>query len=138
MYVENGFVLTIGNKVKKIPVDIFNGANIASVTFEEGSVCETIEKKAFLNVRRLTSIVLPDSVTTIGDYAFYYSPDITSVEISKKVTSIGASAFEECTALANFTFGGTSAEWQAITKGANWNKKSKITLITCSDGIATL
>lgn len=137
-YVENGFVLTIGNKVKKIPVDIFNGANIASVTFEEGSVCETIEKKAFLNVRKLTSIVLPDSVTTIGDYAFHYSPDITSVEISKKVTSIGVSAFEECTALANFTFGGTSAEWKAITKGANWNKKSKITLITCSDGIATL
>ena len=42
---------------------------------------------------------IPDSVTHIGDEAFYYCESLQSIVIPNSVTHIGDSAFEECTAL---------------------------------------
>ncbi|MDR0917774.1 MAG: leucine-rich repeat domain-containing protein, partial [Oscillospiraceae bacterium] len=44
----------------------------------------------------LTSVIIPDSVTSIGDSAFYFSYYLTSVTIPNSVTSIGNSAFRWC------------------------------------------
>ena len=51
----------------------------------------------------LTSIVIPDSVTSIGSLAFYNCTSLTSVTISDNVTSIGSSAFYNCTGLTDVT-----------------------------------
>ena len=48
----------------------------------------------------LTSIVIPNSVTSIGEDAFYGCSSLTSIEIPNSVTSIGYSAFSGCK---NFT-----------------------------------
>lgn len=50
----------------------------------------------------ITSVTIPDSVTTIGDYAFS-SCGITSVTISNSVTSIGYHAFSSCRNLTSVT-----------------------------------
>ena len=42
---------------------------------------------------------IPDSVTSIGDYAFRYCTSLTTVHIRKGVTSIGYQAFDSCTSL---------------------------------------
>lgn len=42
---------------------------------------------------------IPDSVTSIGDYAFYKCSNLKSVIIPNNVTSIGFSAFENCISL---------------------------------------
>jgi len=52
------------------------------------------------------SVVIPDSVTDIGDEVFRGRTDITSVTIPGSVTNIGDRAFAECTGITNITFQG--------------------------------
>ena len=54
---------------------------------------------AFSVCSSITSVVIGDNVTSIGDYAFYFCSSITSVVIGDNVTSIGRDAFTYCTSL---------------------------------------
>ena len=49
-------------------------------------------------------IIIPDTVTTIKDYAFQNSPNLTSVVIGKNVETVGAYAFSGCPNLESVTF----------------------------------
>ena len=53
----------------------------------------------------ITDLVIPDSVTSIGNYAFYNCDSITSVTIPDSVITIGNHAFEYCSKLSNVTIG---------------------------------
>ena len=62
-----------------------------------------IGNRAFYGCTSLTSITIPDSVTSIGDSAFSNCPALTNVTIGNSVTSIGICAFIGCSALTNIT-----------------------------------
>ena len=51
----------------------------------------------------ITNLVIPDEVTSIKDYAFYYCSGLTSVTIPNSVTSIGSEAFDGCSGLTSVT-----------------------------------
>ena len=53
----------------------------------------------FYNCTGLTSITIPNSVTSIGAWAFSGCSGLTSIEIPNSVTSIGMNAFYNCTGL---------------------------------------
>jgi hypothetical protein len=59
----------------------------------------TIGDYAFYDCESLTSIELPASVTEIGDYAFYACKSLTNVKLPASVTEIGQWAFYSCTSL---------------------------------------
>ncbi|MBR2465486.1 MAG: leucine-rich repeat domain-containing protein [Clostridia bacterium] len=59
----------------------------------------TISQWAFASCTSLTSIVIPDGVTSIGDRAFCDCTSLTSIVIPDSVTSIGYDAFSYCTSL---------------------------------------
>lgn len=66
----------------------------STVTYDGNTYSVTsIGESAFEECKGLTSVTIPNSVTSIGEYAFYYS-DLMSVTIPESVTSIGKSAFE--------------------------------------------
>lgn len=62
---------------------------------------KVICNNAFCWCRSLTSINIPDSVTSIGNEAFSWCESLTSINIPDSVTSIGESAFNRCDSLTN-------------------------------------
>ncbi len=58
-----------------------------------------VGKNAFLNCKKLKSIVIGKNVTTIGDGAFKGCINLSNVTIGANVTTIGDSAFYKCTSL---------------------------------------
>ena len=54
---------------------------------------------AFYYCSALTSLTLPNSVTTIGNYAFYYCTGLTCLTLPSSVTTIGNFAFANCSGL---------------------------------------
>ena len=56
----------------------------------------SIDNYAFNYCTGLTSITIPNSVTSIGDYAFRGCSGVTNVSIGSSVTSIGLQAFQNC------------------------------------------
>jgi hypothetical protein len=52
---------------------------------------------AFYNCRALTKIILPDKLTAIEDYAFYYCSSIQTIMIPSTVQSVGQASFYGCT-----------------------------------------
>lgn len=123
--------LTIGNNVKSVPARVFgalknvyytgdiagwcaikglgNAMSSSSVLHIGGTKIEgdlvipdgvtSIGEFAFCNCRDLTTIAIPDSVMSIGNNAFYGCEKLENVKIPDNVTLIGSSAFAGCAKL---------------------------------------
>ena len=76
-------------------------------------------------IERDTSVmVIDDTVTKIGDYAFYHNTALTSIETTEKsqLKSIGDHAFDNCSNLTEVWFLGQPVVWYGSSVFYNCNK----------------
>ena len=69
----------------------------------------------------MSSITIPDSVTSIGSYAFESCINLESITIPNSVTSIGSYAFYNCQSLKNMYYTGTADDWVKISFGSSYS-----------------
>ena len=75
----------------------------------------SIGNSSFSRCSGLTSVTIGNSVTSIGNSSFGYCSSLTSVTIGNSVTSIGNWAFEDCYNLTSVNYTGTIEQWCNIT-----------------------
>ena len=72
----------------------------------QGKPVTTIAEESFRSYSQLTSVKIPDSITSIGDYAFYGCTGLTGeLIIPDSVETIGTYAFQNCSKLTSITIG---------------------------------
>jgi hypothetical protein len=90
------------NKDKKTLI-MYPQGKTGSVTIPNSVT--SIGNYAFMGYTGLTNITIPNSVTSIGDGAFVRCTGLISINIPNSVTSIGEDAFAGCTGLTSITIG---------------------------------
>ena len=74
---------------------------ITSITLPDAMT--SVGDYAFYNCSGITSLDIPSSLTSVGDYGFYNCDGLTSITLPDGVTSIGDYAFYDCDGLTSIT-----------------------------------
>ena len=93
--------------VTRIEEMAFSGCAFESITLPKS--LKTIERQVFKKCRKLKEINGGENITSIGRNAFYNSP------------------------LTDVYYEGSIAQWNAITKGTDWDANTGAYTVTCSD-----
>ena len=83
--------LLFSGPVTKIDANAFKGTDLTSIMLPEGVT--TIGEAAFMNCSYLTEIIIPDNVTTIEDDAFHYCTSLNDIVFGRGLKSIGKRSF---------------------------------------------
>ena len=107
-YVGDGRIVNIPLQIQKMPVTrigdmAFYGSDVFNILIPDSVT--SIGESAFEGCERLYILIIGNKLTSIGDRAFYGCTSLKDVDIPNGVTSIGKSAFEGCERLTLLTIG---------------------------------
>lgn len=94
---RDGTITISGSGTLQLPYGC-NG--FRNVVFADDCTIDTIGVECFADCDIITSVVLPDTVTVIDDYAFNTCEDLEYIYMPEGLQSIGSSAFDYCDELA--------------------------------------
>ena len=108
IHAYSGSAGTIGSNTaysaNEMPINSFSGKSTISSIVLPNSLA-SIGDWSFDACSGLSTLTIPGSVTSIGSYAFYGCSGIANMTIPNSVTSLGIGAFGACTKLTNITIG---------------------------------
>lgn len=119
---EKLWTVSIGSSVKNIGNNAFSGCGIGEVSIyisDIESYCADPKIPIYMknlsdtanyylkkeNGQKITNLIIPNTIETICNYAFYNCRELTTMTIPDSVTSIKYSAFSGCTGLTSVTIG---------------------------------
>ena len=106
--------------------------SVTSIVIEEGVT--SIGDYAFENCDNLTSITIPGNVESIGEDAFYNCDNLTDVTLQDGVKSIGDAAFIWCNNLTNIVLPNSITS----IEGFAFKDCTSLTSITIPDGVTSI
>jgi hypothetical protein len=107
-----------------------------SYSFTECEILDGVTSigiNAFTSIK-ITSLTIPSSVTSIGEYAFSSCTSLASITIPDSVTSIGEYAFSSCTSLASIIIPDSVTRIEYYT----FYSCSSLTSITIPDSVTRI
>lgn len=107
-----------GKPVTMIDHAAFHNSAVTSVTIPDSVT--SIDDNAFGFCSQLTNISIPNSVTYIGFSAFAHCTSLKSITLPSSLSTIGNSAFDGCPSSMTVTYPGSKTQWDHdIAKGSN-------------------
>ena len=140
--------VTIGNSVTRIGDDAFSGCSSLTSVYYTGNLASWCSisfsgyrsnpmyyaSELFISGERIQGVSIPDTVTSIKDYAFCGCSSLTSVTIGNSVTRIGDDAFSGCSSLTSVTIPDSVTSIGSYTfKGC-----SSLTSVTIPDSVTSI
>jgi len=139
---KNIVSVKIPSTIDEIGVDGFKGcSSLKSVLIDDlGAWCNIkfaneysnplrLAGNLYLNNQLVEALTIPEEVTEIKDYAFYYFNSLTSLKLSQNVKSIGKYAFSACYNLKEVDFGENSTlESTAVASFQSCRALKKVTV----------
>ena len=138
--------VTIPDSVESIGSGVFrNCTSLTGIWVDENNTAYSSDSYGVLFNKDKTTLIqtpgsisgnytIPNSVTSIGDWAFFYRTSLTSVTIPDSVTSIGDYAFDSCTSLGSVTIP------DSVTSIGNYafDSCTSLTSVTIPDSVTTI
>ncbi len=98
---EPYFEINAAGAITFIRSNYSGDGNIVIPAIFDGIEVDAIARNAFKNYTKLKTVEIPDSVTSINDYAFYGCTSIESIELHEALDTIAQYAFTNCTSLSS-------------------------------------
>lgn len=119
-------------------IKAYNGTSTSNITLPSvdysGVTVVGISERAFNLHSELVSVTIPNSVTTIGDWAFAACRSLTSLTIGNSVTTLGYSAFSGCTSLTSIVI----PDSVTTIGGSAFSGCTSLTSVTIGSGVTTM
>jgi hypothetical protein len=124
--------ITIPNSITSIGKNAFQDCSSLIITKYSGDVASWCDIKfgscdanpisnsnnLYINNQKIKDLVIPNTVDSIRDYAFYGCSSLSSVTIPNSVKNIGEEVFQDCSSLITTKYSGDVASWCDIKFGS--------------------
>ncbi|MCQ2227433.1 MAG: leucine-rich repeat domain-containing protein [Bacteroidales bacterium] len=131
-YIGKGGDATIPNGVTSVGPHSFEGSNLTSVVIPE-SVTE-IGEYAFYASKKLKAVNIPSNITKLNNCVFSLCSSLTTITIPEKVVSIGTRAFEDCSSLTSLSIPESVTEIKELA----FHACNGLTSIVIPSGVTTI
>ena len=127
-YVDNQGIIEFDNVVTSIGDFAFSATYLQQITIPDSVT--SIGENAFFGCTGLQQITLPDNLISIGKQAFSLCSSLQAITIPDSVTSIGEMAFNYCTGLQKATIAAASIGESAFYQCTNLQEITLLDSVT--------